>query len=154
MTLGVTVISEKLLKAFLLYQEKKKKINNLPMDKCSLWPKQCSLVQLFTDAVLIILAVLSVVMHTSRSSCKLHAEIASLRPAAIHPAVWSCGKNKVCKSLLFISNSLSIKWTVKLRYGSAVVLDHKSVVAAKYSILQIFLSISSRHFAYSKGSAT
>lgn len=60
------------------------------------------------------------------------------------------GKMKFAKACF--SSQILCQWNLSYgKYGSAVVLDHKLVVAAKYSMLQIILSISSWHFAYSEG---
>lgn len=79
-----------------------------PIARWSLWPKHWSQVQLFREAAFTTLAPLSVVMQTSRSSCKLQEAIASLRPWAIDFPVWSCGKKDVCKHRLCIAKSSSM----------------------------------------------
>ena len=68
---------------------------NLPMARCNLCPKHCSLVQSFRDAALTTFDPLSVVMHTWRSSLKPHDSSASLSPCAISSAVCSAGKYNV-----------------------------------------------------------
>lgn len=101
------------------------------MAMCSLCPKHGSLIQLLSRSALTTFAPLSVVMQTIRCSLSNHDARASFRPWAMMWPVWSSGKYEVCKQLLLSCQYSSMKCTVKERYGSDVLLDHKSVAVAK-----------------------
>ncbi len=127
-------------------------IYSSPIARCSLWPKHWSLVQLFREAAFTMFAPLSVVMHTIFSSSKLQESRLSFSPCASSSPVWSAGKNAVCRQRLFTLKSLVMKCTVKLKYGSMVRLDHRSVVAAKFCIFCSSFSTVIRHWVYRPGS--
>ena len=68
--------------------------------------------------------------------------------------LWSVGKYAVCKQRLFNSKLSFTKCTVKLRYGSVVLLDHILVVVAYYYTFFSSVTTFCLHSAYSCGMAT
>ena len=102
-----------------------------PMAKWSRGPKHCILSHFSSWAALTTLLPLSVVMATSRFSSSFQLQRASCRASAMCSPVWSWRKYLVWRHADSILQS-SIKWTVNDIYGSQVLLDHMSVLTAKY----------------------
>ena len=118
-----------------------------PIARCSLCPKHWSLRHPLTSAANFMLAALSVVMQTSFPSFNPHSSRASLSPWAMLCPVWSSGMNAVWRHLTLQVNSVSMKCTVRLIYGSIVRLHQRSVVAAKLSAVDTSSSTSFRHLS-------